>query len=65
MQNMKDGLLFTYNEINLRLLFFQFLKDKKISESLTIKYFPTSDFLKNLSKRLKKLLDMTCLLLKQ
>ena len=46
MQNMKDGLLFTFNGINLRLLFFQFLKDKKISESLTIKYFPTSDFLK-------------------
>ena len=46
MQNMKDVLLSTFNEINLRLLFFQFLKDKKISEYLTGKYFPTSDFLK-------------------
>ena len=46
MQNMKDGLLFTFNEINLRLLLFQFLKDKNMSEYLTVKYFPTSEFSK-------------------
>ena len=41
MQNMKNGLLFTFNEIYLRLRFFQFLKDKQMSE-----YFPASDFSK-------------------
>ena len=46
MQNMKNGLLFIFNEINLRLLFLQFLKDKTMSEYLTAKYFPTSDFSK-------------------
>ena len=38
---MKNGLLFTFNEIYLRLLFFQFLKDKQMSE-----YFPARDFSK-------------------
>ena len=46
MRNMKNGLLFTFNEINLRLLFFQFLKDKKMSEYLKVKYFPKSNFSK-------------------
>ena len=38
---MKNGLLFTFNEIYLRLRFFQFLKDKQMSE-----YFAASDFSK-------------------
>ena len=44
MQHTRNGLLFTFNEINLRLLLFQFLKDKKMSEYLTVKYFPTTGF---------------------